>query len=56
VGLDNAEPSVKDYDERRAPLLDFWKAQNGRQSGDIAELKRRSRRTGISRHRSISTR
>jgi len=33
-----AEPSVKDYDERRAPLLEFWKAQNGRQSGDPEKL------------------
>jgi NAD(P)-dependent dehydrogenase (short-subunit alcohol dehydrogenase family) len=35
-----AEPSVEDYDERRAPLLEFWKAQNGRQSGDPAKLAR----------------
>jgi NAD(P)-dependent dehydrogenase (short-subunit alcohol dehydrogenase family) len=35
-----AEPSVQDYDERRAPLLEFWKAQNGRQSGDPAKLAR----------------
>jgi NAD(P)-dependent dehydrogenase (short-subunit alcohol dehydrogenase family) len=35
-----AEPSVKDCDERRAPLLEFWKAQNGKQSGD--PLPRRS--------------
>jgi NAD(P)-dependent dehydrogenase (short-subunit alcohol dehydrogenase family) len=35
-----AEPSVADYDERRAPLLEFWKAQNGRQSGDPAKLAR----------------
>src|SRR6185503_17422184 len=26
-----AEPSIKDYDERRAKQLEFWKAQNGRQ-------------------------
>ncbi|MEA2342157.1 MAG: hypothetical protein QOF63_326 [Thermoanaerobaculia bacterium] len=35
-----AEPSVEDYDERRAPLLEFWKAQNGRQSGDPEKLAR----------------
>jgi len=35
-----AEPSIKDYDERRANQLAFWKAQNGRQSGDPAKLAR----------------
>jgi NAD(P)-dependent dehydrogenase (short-subunit alcohol dehydrogenase family) len=35
-----AEPSVHDYDERRAPLLMFWKAQNGKQPGDPAKLAR----------------
>jgi NAD(P)-dependent dehydrogenase (short-subunit alcohol dehydrogenase family) len=35
-----AEPSIKDYDERRAKQLEFWKAQNGRQSGDPAKLAR----------------
>jgi NAD(P)-dependent dehydrogenase (short-subunit alcohol dehydrogenase family) len=35
-----AEPSVRDYDERRSPLLAFWKAQNGRQSGDPEKLAR----------------
>ncbi|MCU1230321.1 MAG: short-chain dehydrogenase/reductase [Acidobacteria bacterium] len=35
-----AEPSIQDYDERRAPLLAFWKAQNGKQSGDPAKLAR----------------
>jgi NAD(P)-dependent dehydrogenase (short-subunit alcohol dehydrogenase family) len=35
-----AEPSVADYDERRAPLLEYWKSQNGRQSGDPAKLAR----------------
>jgi NAD(P)-dependent dehydrogenase (short-subunit alcohol dehydrogenase family) len=35
-----AEPSIEDYDERRAPLLEYWKAQNGRQSGDPAKLAR----------------
>ena len=35
-----AEPSIKDYDERRGPLLEYWKAQNGRQSGDPAKLAR----------------
>jgi len=33
-----AEPSIEDYDERRAKQLDFWKAQNGLQSGDPAKL------------------
>jgi len=33
-----AAPSIADYDERRAPLLEYWKAQNGRQSGDPAKL------------------
>jgi len=33
-----AEPSVKDYDERRTKQLEFWKAQNGKQSGDPAKL------------------
>jgi len=35
-----AEPSIKDYDERRAKQLEFWKAQNGKQSGDPAKLAR----------------
>jgi len=35
-----AEPSIKDYDERRATQLEFWKAQNGKQSGDPAKLAR----------------
>jgi len=35
-----AEPSVEDYNERRAQQLAFWKAQNGRQSGDPAKLAR----------------
>jgi NAD(P)-dependent dehydrogenase (short-subunit alcohol dehydrogenase family) len=35
-----AEPSVADYDERRGPLLDYWKSQNGQQSGDPAKLAR----------------
>ena len=33
-----AEASVSDYDERRGPLLEYWKSQNGRQSGDPAKL------------------
>src|SRR3954447_15747181 len=33
-----AEPSVTDYDERRGPLLEYWRSQNGRQSGDPAKL------------------
>src|SRR5205085_5281843 len=35
-----AEPSIEDYDERRAQQLEFWKAQNGQQSGDPAKLAR----------------
>jgi NAD(P)-dependent dehydrogenase (short-subunit alcohol dehydrogenase family) len=33
-----AEASVADYDERRGPLLEYWKSQNGKQSGDPAKL------------------
>jgi len=33
-----AEATIADYDERRAPLLEYWKAQNGKQSGDPAKL------------------
>jgi NAD(P)-dependent dehydrogenase (short-subunit alcohol dehydrogenase family) len=35
-----AAPSIADYDERRAKQLEFWKGQNGRQSGDPARLAR----------------
>src|SRR5260221_3219126 len=35
-----AEPSINDYDERRAKQLEFWKSQNGKQSGDPAKLAR----------------
>ena len=35
-----AKPSIADYDERRGPLVEYWKAQNGRQSGDPAKLAR----------------
>jgi NAD(P)-dependent dehydrogenase (short-subunit alcohol dehydrogenase family) len=35
-----AEPSIEDYDERRAKQFEFWKAQNGLQSGDPAKLAR----------------
>src|SRR3989442_10267869 len=35
-----AEPSIEDYDERRAKQLEFWKAQNGQQSGDPSKLAR----------------
>jgi NAD(P)-dependent dehydrogenase (short-subunit alcohol dehydrogenase family) len=35
-----AAPSIEDYDERRAQQLEFWKAQNGQQSGDPAKLAR----------------
>jgi NAD(P)-dependent dehydrogenase (short-subunit alcohol dehydrogenase family) len=33
-----AAPSIADYDERRAAQLEFWKGQNGQQSGDPAKL------------------
>ena len=33
-----AEPSIHDYDERRTAQLEFWKSQNGQQSGDPAKL------------------
>src|SRR5437762_10401170 len=35
-----AEPSIEEYNERRAKQLEFWKAQNGQQSGDPAKLAR----------------
>jgi NAD(P)-dependent dehydrogenase (short-subunit alcohol dehydrogenase family) len=35
-----AKPSIADYDERRGPLVEYWKSQNGRQSGDPAKLAR----------------
>jgi NAD(P)-dependent dehydrogenase (short-subunit alcohol dehydrogenase family) len=35
-----AEPSIKDYDERRTNQFEFWKGQNGKQSGDPAKLAR----------------
>ena len=34
------EPSIAEYDERRAIQLEFWKTQNGLQSGDPAKLAR----------------
>ena len=39
-----AEPSVADYNERRGPLVEYWKAQNGQQSGDPREARARSSR------------
>jgi NAD(P)-dependent dehydrogenase (short-subunit alcohol dehydrogenase family) len=35
-----AEASVEDYAERRAKQIEFWKWQNGLQSGDPAKLAR----------------
>src|ERR1700694_495682 len=35
-----ADASISDYGERRAQQLEFWKAQNGLQSGDPAKLAR----------------
>jgi len=37
---DYAESSIADYDDRRGPLVEYWKSQNGRQSGDPAKLAR----------------
>ena len=33
-----AKTSIEDYKERNAQQLAFWKAQNGKQSGDPAKL------------------
>ena len=33
-----AKPSIEDYKERNAQQHEFWKAQNGKQSGDPAKL------------------
>ena len=33
-----AERPIEDYNERRAQQLQFWKGQNGKQSGDPAKL------------------
>jgi NAD(P)-dependent dehydrogenase (short-subunit alcohol dehydrogenase family) len=33
-----ADASIRDYDDRRAPLMEYWKTQNGRQSGDPRKL------------------
>jgi NAD(P)-dependent dehydrogenase (short-subunit alcohol dehydrogenase family) len=35
-----AAPSIGDYNERRVQQHEFWKAQNGKQSGDPAKLAR----------------
>jgi NAD(P)-dependent dehydrogenase (short-subunit alcohol dehydrogenase family) len=35
-----AEPSIADSEDRRGPLVEYWKSQNGRQSGDPAKLAR----------------
>jgi len=35
-----AEASIGDYDERRAQQLEFWRTQNGKQTGDPAKLAR----------------
>jgi NAD(P)-dependent dehydrogenase (short-subunit alcohol dehydrogenase family) len=35
-----ADASMKDYDEYRAPQVEWWRAQNGRQSGDPKKLAR----------------
>jgi hypothetical protein len=33
-----AEPSIADYDERRAQQMAWWPAQAGKQPGDLARL------------------
>jgi NAD(P)-dependent dehydrogenase (short-subunit alcohol dehydrogenase family) len=33
-----AEPTIADYNERRAKQMEFWKGYNGQQSGDPAKL------------------
>jgi NAD(P)-dependent dehydrogenase (short-subunit alcohol dehydrogenase family) len=33
-----ADPTIDDYNERRAKQMDFWKGYNGQQSGDPAKL------------------
>jgi NAD(P)-dependent dehydrogenase (short-subunit alcohol dehydrogenase family) len=33
-----AEPTIEDYNERRAKQMEFWKGHNGQQSGDPAKL------------------
>ena len=35
-----ADPSIDDYADARAQLMEWWKAQNGRQAGDPAKLGR----------------
>jgi NAD(P)-dependent dehydrogenase (short-subunit alcohol dehydrogenase family) len=35
---DYAELNIEDYNERRIQQLEFWKSQNGQQSGDPAKL------------------
>src|SRR3977135_3170712 len=35
-----AEPSIADCAERKGPLAEYWKAQNGQQAGDPAKLAR----------------
>ncbi len=35
-----AEPTIVDYDERRAKQLEFWRSQNGKQGGDPSKLAR----------------
>jgi len=35
-----ADPSIDDYTDARAQLMEWWKAQNGRQAGDPAKLGR----------------
>jgi NAD(P)-dependent dehydrogenase (short-subunit alcohol dehydrogenase family) len=35
-----AVPSIADYEERRTKQMEFWKSQNGKQSGDPAKLAR----------------
>jgi hypothetical protein len=39
-----AEASIADYDERRGPLIEYWKAENGQQSGTRRSSRVRSSR------------
>jgi NAD(P)-dependent dehydrogenase (short-subunit alcohol dehydrogenase family) len=33
-----AEPSIPDYDNKRGELLEYWRSQNGKQTGDPVKL------------------
>ena len=50
-----AEPSIADYDERRGPLVEYWKSQNGRQSGTRRSSRARSSRLRARNHRRVAS-